>query len=68
MVNGLTGLDTPSMEEIAAAYPVKGLQSFMECPEHKCDVALTESGRIGSKCPMCLAEAVRALVKMRKGT
>jgi len=38
-------------------YPVLGLASIIDCPIHRCAVALDDQGRLCSECPECRREA-----------
>lgn len=47
-------------------YPVLGHASVIECPVHRCVVALNDAGRISSRCPECLRLQTRARHRWRQ--
>lgn len=54
------------MDVMPHRYPSTAGSALIECPVHGCCVVLGDDGRINTKCPHCLAEAVRARAKMRE--
>ena len=47
-------------------YPVTSRASVIDCPVHRFTVALSEAGRIASRCPGCIVEARLARRRLRR--